>query len=298
LNLLSLKKISEVKSQILVKTSSSHNIAKSTKIHIAAALNTSVSSLYYQHKLPGKDDRLKQQILAVLASNPAYGHRRIAIALGISKKRASRIMKKYGIKPTKRKQPIKKRLDLRRPDAIYPNHIKSFCPISPNLVYVGDFTYIKHHDKYIYLATYMDLFTREIVGRSISNTHTKYLVLDALLSAFENTKYKLPKFIHTDQGSEYNCKQYTNFVQYLNINVSMSKKASPWENGYQESFYSNFKTELGLDFDRFETVGELVEAIHQQINYHNNTRIHTSLKMSPLQFKNKYYQSHTSECHL
>lgn len=112
----------------------------------------------------------------------------------------------------------------------------------------------------------MDLFTREIVGWPISNKHSKFLVLDALLSAFDNKHYKLPKFIHTDQGSEYNCKQYAEFVWYLNINVSMSKKASPWENGYQESFYSNFKTDFGIEFDRFETIGGLVEAIHQQIN--------------------------------
>ncbi len=209
-----------------------------------------------------------------------------------------RVMKKFAIRPTTRRSPLRKRRDERRPDAIYPNHIKSFCPISPNLVYVGDFTYIRHNDKYIYLATYMDLFTREVVGWSISNKHTKFLVLDALLFAFESTGYKLPKFIHTDQGSEYTCKQYTSFVQNLNINVSMSKKASHWENGYQESFYSNFKTDLGIEFDRFETIGELFEAIHQQINYHNNTRIHTTLKMSPVQFRNKYYQTHPSECQL
>lgn len=252
--------------------------------------------MYYQRKLPDKDEILKQQIIAVLANNPAYGHRRIALALDKGTRSVRRVMRKFKIKPTKRKHPLRKRRDERKPDAIYPNHIKNICPISPNLVYVGDFTYIKHHDKFIYLATYMDLFTREIVGWSISNKHTKYLVLDALISAFENTGYKLPKYIHTDQGSEYNCKQYTSFVQCLNISVSMSKKASPWENGYQESFYSNFKTDLGLEFDRFETIGEIVEAIHQQINYHNKERIHTTLKMSPLQFKEKYYQSHTTEC--
>ena len=252
--------------------------------------------MYYQHKLPTKDEILKNQILSVIVNNPAYGYRRVALALKLGTRSVRRVMKKFGIKPTKRKSPLRKRRDERKPDAIYPNHIKAFCPIRPNLVYVGDFTYIKHQDIYIYLATYMDLFTREIVGWSVSNKHTKFLVLDALLSAFESTGYKLPKYIHTDQGSEYNCKQYTNFVQYLDISVSMSKKASPWENGYQESFYSNFKTDLGIEFDRFETIGELVEAIHQQINYHNNTRIHTTLKMSPVQFRRKYYQKHISEC--
>lgn len=70
----------------------------------------------------------------------------------------------------------------------------------------------------------------------------------------------------------------------------MSKKVSPWENGYQESFFNNFKTDLGLEFDRFDSLGELVEAIHQTINYYNRRRIHTTLKMPPTKFKLQYYQ--------
>ena len=212
----------------------------------------------------------------------------MALALGIGKKKARRVMKKYNIKPFKRKLKFKKRLDFRNKPAPFNNLIKSICPIKPNLIYVGDFTYIKFKSKYIFLATFMDLFTREIIGWSVSNKHNKKLVLSALLSALEHNDYRLPKAIHTDQGSEYNCKQYTNFLKYLNINVSMSKKASPWENAHQESFYSNFKTELGYEFDRFDTLGHLVEAIHQQINYHNKHRIHTVLKMTPYQFRLKH----------
>lgn len=96
---------------------------------------------------------------------------------------------------------------------------------------------------------------------------------------------KLPKIVHTDQGSEYCSKENISFLESLGIQISMSKKASPWENGYQESFYNNFKTDLGLEFDRFETLGELVEGIHQTITYYNKRRIHTALKMSPEQFK-------------
>ncbi len=70
----------------------------------------------------------------------------------------------------------------------------------------------------------------------------------------------------------------------------MSKKAPPWENGYQESFFNNFKTDLGLEFDRFNSLGELVEAIHQTINYYNQRRIHTTLKMPPAKFKTQHYQ--------
>lgn len=255
-------------------------------------LNTSRSGLYYRPKLPTKDEVLKDQILYVLSDNPAYGHKRIALALGIGKKRARRVMHNFGIKPFKRGVRFKKRRDERRPEAVFNNEIKEACPIAPNITYVGDFTYIKYRGQFIYVATYMDLFTREIVGLSVSNRHTKDLVLNALLSALETTGYKLPKVIHTDQGSEYNCRPYIKFVSYLGISISMSKKASPWENGYQESFYSNFKLELGLEFDRFNSIGELVEGIYQQINYHNTKRIHTSLRMPPAIFKQRYLEKY------
>jgi len=74
-------------------------------------------------------------------------------------------------------------------------------------------------------------------------------------------------------------------MENLGVKVSLSAKASPWENGYQESFYDNFKTDLGLEFERFETIGEFVESIHKTINYYNKERIHTKLKTSPLKFK-------------
>lgn len=115
----------------------------------------------------------------------------------------------------------------------------------------------------------------------ISKKHDKYMVLRALLHSVQNTGYKLPDIIHSDQGSEYYSKEYIKVLNYLGIRISMSTKASPWENVYQESFYGNLKTDLGLEFERFETLGEFIEATHQTINYYNNERIHTSLKMPP-----------------
>ncbi|MCI0526375.1 MAG: IS3 family transposase [Nitrospira sp.] len=97
-----------------------------------------------------------------------------------------------------------------------------------------------------------------------------------------------PLVVHTDQGSEYQAKEYVTFTEKLDIKVSMSAKASPWENAYQESFSDNFKTDLGLEFERFVTIGEFVAAIHHTINYYNRSRIHTRLKMSPIQFKAKF----------
>jgi len=194
-------------------------------------------------------------------------------------------MRQFRIKPYKRKARWRKRRDERRDPQPYPNLIKWRCPVKPGLILVGDFTHITYQGKILYLATFMDIFTREIVGWHIAVHHAKELVLEALLDAIK-TLGQLPQIVHTDQGSEYSSKEYISFLQNLEIQISMSKKASPWENGYQESFYNNFKTDLGLEFDRFSNKGELIAAIYQTINYYNKKRIHTKLKMSPVQFKN------------
>ena len=131
----------------------------------------------------------------------------------------------------------------------------------------------------------MDLYTREIVGFNVSRFHNTELILGALNNALSKT-CKLPKFHHSDQGSEYNSQQYTDILEKLKIKISMSNKSSPWENGHQESFYSGFKLDLG-DVNRFDELGELIESIYKKIDYYNTNRIHTALKMSPKQFRKK-----------
>lgn len=164
--------------------------------------------------------------------------------------------------------------------------VKDICPTGPNMIYVSDFTHLRHNKRYLYLVTNMDLYTIEIVGWHISTIYTKDLVLQAFWAAIRTTGC-IPKLAHSDQGSEYTSVDYTQQLETFGIQISMSKKSSPWENAYQESFYNNFKTDLGLEFDRFESIGELVEAIHHTIIYYNQERIHTTLKMSPVQFKQR-----------
>lgn len=274
----------EVVNMVVQKT----KLKKVTKKELARHMGISRSLLYYQHKRPLIDEEMKRQIEAVLTDNPSYGHKRIALELKLNKKRILRVMKKFGIKPYRRrpKKPRKKE-DEGKKDVGISNLIKLFCPMRPHVVWVGDFTYIKYKEKFIYLATVMDLYTREIIGWNISRFHNKELVLGAFLEAVKRTG-KTPLYFHCDQGSEYDCGEYMDICKNYRINLSMSAKSHPWENGFQESFYSGFKLDLG-DVNRFETLGELIEAIHQTINYYNTKRIHTALKMSPINFKNKYY---------
>lgn len=234
---------------------------------------------YYEHKQPKKDWQTKQLIGEVLREHPSYGHKRIALHLGINKKRVLRVMKIYGIKPYRRH--TKKRFIHKKTGAVVPNYLMTESPTTSGEIYASDFTYLKYQAKWVYVATILDLYTREIVGCSVMTTHNTQLVMNALLSAVLHRAP--PCIIHSDGGSEYKSEDYTQLLQTLGITQSMSAPGCPWENGYQESFYKGFKLDLG-DPNRFESLGELVANIYQTINYYNTQRIHSSLKMSPHEF--------------
>ncbi len=161
------------------------------------------------------------------------------------------------------------------------NHLMSEKPRGIGDIYASDFTYLKYRGKWLYVATVIDVFTREIVGVSILNTHATQLVMNALSSAILHRPP--PRIIHSDQGSEYCSKDYTTLIQKLKIRQSMSAPGCPWENGYQESFYKGFKLDLG-DPNRYDTLGELVAAIYQTTGYYNQQRIHSALRMPPVVF--------------
>lgn len=266
---------------------------KENKTELAKRLGISRSSLYYHPKRPEIDQEVKNQIESVLADHPAYGHKRIALALKLNKKRILRVMKKFNIKPYRRKaKRLVKKDDLGKPPTEFSNLIENLVIDHPNQVWCTDFTYVKYQGRFVYLATIIDRYTREIVGFNISRFHNRFLVIGALLNALDGQSK--PEIIHSDQGSEYDSVDFVDLVLGSGVKFSMSRKGSPWENGHQESFYGKFKFEVG-DLNRFDTLGELIEYICQQINYYDNDRIHTSLKMTPTQFRNNYQLTNTVE---
>lgn len=259
-----------------------------SKLDLAKSLGLSVSSLYYQPKRPAIDEEVKMQVESVMADHPAYGHKRIALALKLNKKRIRRVMKKFNLKPYRRKaKKYVKKADLGKPPAKYENLIERSTIDRPGQVWVTDFTYIKFHGKFIYLATVIDRFTREVVGFNLSRFHNRFLVMGAVLNALEN--FPPPEIIHSDQGSEYDSKDFIDLIDNLKIRLSMSRKGSPWENGHQESFFGHLKGEGG-NLNRFETDGQLVEELYRMIYYYNHQRIHTKLKMTPDQYRHNYLQ--------
>jgi len=236
-----------------------------------------------------KDEQLKNLILDTLLVHPAYGKKRLSLELKINIKRIKRVIKIYGIKTYRRKKKFIKLDDLGNKPSIYPNLINRSCAFKQNTVFVGDFTYLRVNGKFLYLATFLDQFTREIVGFNISIRHNKKLCIEALLDAIKNVGK--PQIIHTDQGSEYNSREFLNFAEkFLNIKISMSSKGSPWQNGYQESYYSHFKVDLNFtpNQEKPQTEVEIIEAVYKTISYYNNERMHSVLETTPLKFKQNY----------
>ena len=256
--------------------------ARATKAALARELGVSRSSLYYRPRPRPPDGALKAEVEAVMAEHGAYGHRRIAVALGRGKKAVRRVMRKYGLRPRLRRRFRPERPDdVGRPESAVPNVLDGACPIFPGFVWAGDFTYVWFAGRFWYVATVIDVRTREIVGWHVANHHTAALVMEAFRDAVRRAG-RAPDWFHSDRGSEYDSEAFAALLALHGTRASMSRKGRPWQNGFQESFYSNFKLELG-DVSRFAHEGELVEAVHGQIAYYNNRRIHSALGMPPVE---------------
>jgi len=263
----------------------SSNNAAISKSAACSQVTVSRSCLYYKPKLPAKDLILKQQIEAVLLEHKSYGHRRIALALQINKKRVRRVMQLFNIKAKKsRKRPRIKQNKFPKNSA--KNLISELAIKEPNQVWVSDFTYLSYQNKFMYLATVLDAFTREVIAWNIGSRHNKELITTTLIDAVKKRE-KSAQIFHSDQGSEYRSDDLARILKSQNIKASMSKKSSPWQNGRQESFYQKFKFELE-DFNSYPSQGELIEAIALQIYYYNNKRIHLALKMTPVAFYQRF----------
>lgn len=241
--------------------------------------------------MPDRDWVLKQQIEAVMEKEKDYGYRRIADALGRNRKAVQRVMQKFGIKAYRRRgrkwRPKPKEVTIQ-----YPNLLREVTPCYPGHVWVADFTYLPFDGKFVYLATVMDVFTREVVGWSLMTNHSLPLVQQALFCALLHRTR--PDIFHSDNGSEYDAEAFVSALKEIGTAISRITPGCPWENGYQESFYGRLKTSLG-DTNRFKSLGELVCAVHQEMYRYNTSRIHSALTMSPAAFRKIYLQKEVSD---
>ncbi len=244
-------------------------------------MGVSRASLYYVPKQHQKDWALKVRIEEELQLNPSYGSRRLAIALGVGRPRAQRVMRLFGVRPYRRRGRRYRKSKAKR---VFPNLLLQIMPSYMNHVWVTDFTELIFHGKKIYVSTILDLFTRRLMGVHVAVRKGSALTVQTLANAlFHHPK---PMILHSDNGSEYAGKAFTGMLEDYGIAISRSRPGCPWENGYQESFYDKFKVDFG-DPNRFQTLGELVAEIYRTLWHYNHTRIHSALRMPPTMFAEK-----------
>ncbi len=158
---------------------------------------------------------------------------------------------------------------------------------APNQVFAGDITYIATEEGFLFLAIFMDLFTRKVVGFSAEDNMRTQLILDALNMALEQQDVKPGETIaHSDQGSQYASDEYRKKINFVGIVASMSRRGNCYDNAHCESFFHSLKTEL-VYRTKFKTREEAKQAIFQWIaTWYNCQRRHSALEyMSPVEYE-------------
>jgi transposase InsO family protein len=239
-----------------------------------------------------RDDAAVKQLKAANFAHPFYGTRRLAIHLGWNRKKAIRIRKLAGVVipgPNKKRRYRSGKPEITAPPnilhryAVFKNESRpqdgmDYTGMVQAHAWVQDFTYLWFDKSMHYLAAVLDLKTRQVVGWRLGLTHSSDLTYSALLDAI--SKHDPPHILHSDRGSEYLSHRHQLLCQNLEIQLSASNKASPWQNGYMERFMLTLKRELG-NLSQYQDLPQLHEAIALNIYNYNTERIHSALGMSP-----------------
>jgi len=159
--------------------------------------------------------------------------------------------------------------------------------MAPDQVYVGDITYVWTEEGFLFLAIFMDIFTRKIVGHASDDNMRAELVLEALSMAVGRQDVASGQVIaHSDQGSQFASEKLRDKMNLVGIIASMSRKGNCWDNAHCESFFHSLKTELVYRTD-FKTREEAKQAIFEWIEcWYNSERRHSALEyMAPNEYE-------------
>lgn len=251
-----------------------------------------------RNKIREEKEKINQQIrMSFIESHETYGSPRIAVELEargilVCERTIGKRMKEMGLCATS-KTPYVVTTDSNHQYPIYPNLLeRQFMVDAPNTVWVTDITYIWTIQGWLYLASVMDLFSRKIVGWSIGATMKKELPLEALQQAIMLREPGEGLIHHSDRGSQYCSKDYTELLTKRKMKGSMSRKGDPYDNACIESFHATIKKELIYRY-KWETREGAIKAIGHYINqFYNTRRRHSTLGyVSPVDFEQSYNKS-------
>lgn len=168
-----------------------------------------------------------------------------------------------------------------------PDHLqRGFRVDRQNKAWVSDTTFIRTRQGWLFLAVMLDLFSRKIVGWSMSDRNDKRLVADALMMATEHRAPRNPVIVHSDQGSTYASSEYQQQLKQQGLICSMSRKGECHDNAVAESFFGTLKTEL-VDHEDYYTRLEAKRSVFNYIEvFYNRQRRHSYLGyVSPVEYE-------------
>lgn len=169
---------------------------------------------------------------------------------------------------------------------------RSFTVGAPNQVWVGDITYIKVTEGWLYLAVMIDLFSRQVVGWQMSSTIDQTLVNDALQAALLTRGYPKGVMIHTDRGSQYCAHSFKRIIAQHQLVQSMSRKGNCWDNAVAESFFASLKKQA-IHHHPVKSRADMKTHIFEYIEiYYNRVRRHMANNwLTPVEFERLYNQN-------
>lgn len=243
-----------------------------------------------------EDERLGQRVAECFwQGRGCYGTRRLKRALAqnglvVSRRRIARLLKEQGLVCKTRKKHKPCTSGSHPEHAVVPNRLdRHFSVAAPNQCYVGDITYIDTDQGWLYLAVWVDLYSRAVVGWSMQAHMKSSLVCDALRMALSARSTAPGLMIHSDRGSQYTSDAFQHLLHDHQFVASMSRKAQCWDNAVAESFFHTLKTEQ-VFHQHYATREEAKQAIFEYIEvFYNRQRLHSSNDyLSPEAFEQQF----------
>ena len=237
-------------------------------------------------RVPDKYKEVKAEIVAIYHENKGrYGYRRITTELhnhgfSINHKTVQRLMKELGLVCRVR---IKKYRSYKgEVGKIAPNLLnRNFYAEKPNRKWVTDVTEFSLFGQKMYLSPILDLHNGYLVSYTISDRPVLGMIISMLEKAFEIIPDGTGLILHSDQGWQYQHKQYQRMLKRKGIRQSMSRKGNCLDNALMENFFGLLKSEL-LYLQEFTSMEHFKQELVDYLDYYNNRRIKAKLKgLSP-----------------
>jgi putative transposase len=232
--------------------------------------------MYYKPKNTENNDAIvMNEIRDIYQQMPFYGYRRMTVALRergfvVNHKKVFSLQKNAGIQAI---YPAKKTTMKNPTHKVFQYLLRDLVIDRPNQVWQVDITYIKIAGGFVYLIGLVDIFSRRMMGWTLST----FLDTQSCIAAFNNgLQYGTPEIVNSDQGCQFTSESWVNFIQGHGSKISMDGKGRWADNVYIERFWRTIKYEM-VHLHSFETVAQLRVAIAQYINFYNAQRYHSKL---------------------